>query len=246
MSRAAVLFLCALSLAGCKRGPSPGEKKLKPERRSVHAGITLVEVRVNGAGEDAPIVVGIHGRGDTPESYGELYYQYPARVRFILPRAPRPWDEGYTWFDLHINMPEAELAVSVSSAVDALHASLQEITRGRRYVVTGFSQGGFLSYALAARHGADILCALPIAGALPRPLWPRPGDRIAPTFAFHGGADPTVAPGWGRTTLEAFQRAGAEADIREYPGVRHRISDELRRDFLARLDSCLARPQAKP
>ena len=41
-----------------------------------------------------------------------------------------------------------------------------------KVVVTGFSQGGMLSYALALHHPELIEYALPISGMLPEVLWP--------------------------------------------------------------------------
>jgi phospholipase/carboxylesterase len=59
-------------------------------------------------------------------------------------------------------------------------------------VVTGFSQGAMLSYAVIARPEARVFAALPIAGLLPRELWPeaRPIGGLMPgVYAFHGAAD---------------------------------------------------------
>ncbi|HRG97155.1 MAG TPA: alpha/beta fold hydrolase [Polyangiaceae bacterium] len=130
----------------------------------------MVRLANAGAAEGAPLVFGVHGRGDTPESFSDVFHAYGTRALFYFPRAPTPYGEGFTWFDLGPGMDEATVGRNVATAAEALHARILEIARGRRYVVVGFSQGGFLAYALAARFPKELVCALPIAGALPTSL----------------------------------------------------------------------------
>ena len=192
------------------------------------------------ADEGSPVVVGIHGRGDTPESFSDIFHAYEGRARFIFPRAEAPYDEGFTWFSLAKGMDERTVAENVGRAAETLHARLGSLVGKRRYVVVGFSQGGFLSYALAAKYPDEVVCALPVAGALPSPLrpekWTSPRPRI---LAFHGEDDAVVAVDWDRTTHADLLRAGADARLVTYPGLGHRTSVELRQALYAELDRCL-------
>lgn len=207
----------------------------------------MVRLANAGAAEGAPLVFGVHGRGDTPESFSDVFHAYGTRALFYFPRAPTPYGEGFTWFDLGPGMDEATVGRNVATAAEALHARILEIARGRRYVVVGFSQGGFLAYALAARFPKELVCALPIAGALPTSLRPAPRPQALPAlFAFHGASDPLVDVAWDRASAESFRAAGGEAVLREYPGVRHRTTPALRAELYAALDGCLARLSAAP
>ncbi len=212
--------------------PAPGDMKRLPNA---------------GAGEDAPLVFGVHGRGDTPESFSDLFHAYGTRALFYFPRAPAPYGEGFTWFDLAHGMDEATVGANVAAAAEALHVRLERVARGRRYVVVGFSQGGFLAYALAARFPGELACALPIAGALPTSLRPKqrrtgPDRATLPAlFAFHGASDPLVDVAWDRASAESFRAAGGEVTLREYPGLGHRTTPALRAELYAALDGCLAR-----
>lgn len=192
------------------------------------------------ADESSPVVVGIHGRGDTPESFSDLFHTYEGRARFVFPRAEEPYDEGFTWFSLARGMDERTVAENVGRAAEALHARLASLVGKRRYVVVGFSQGGFLSYALAAKYPDEVVCALPIAGALPAPLRPEKWPPSRPSIvAFHGEADRVVADEWDRTTHAELVRAGADARLTTYPGLGHRTSPDLRQALYRELDRCL-------
>ena len=230
--------MLTLASAGCR-----GDGTTK-EKRALLAAAPEGMLRLANAAADegAPLVFGVHGRGDTPESFSDVFHAYRTPALFYFPRAPTPHGEGFTWFDLGPGMDEATVGRNVAAAADALHARIQAIARGRRYLVVGFSQGGFLAYALAARFPGELACALPIAGALPTPLRPEPRARALPAvFAFHGVADPLVDVAWDRASANSFRAAGGEVVLREYPGLRHRTTPALRAELYAALDACLAR-----
>lgn len=232
-----------LLVAGCQ-----GDGTTKEKRAALSAAPGDMRRLANGgAAESAPLVFGVHGRGDTPESFSDLFHAYAGQAVFYFPRAPTAYGEGFTWFELALGMDEATLSRNVAAAADALHARVADLARGRRYVVVGFSQGGFLAYALAARFPGELVCALPVAGALPGPLRPAPGAGPLPAvFAFHGTSDPLVDIAWDRASAASFRDAGGEVVLREYPGVRHRTTPALRVALYAALDGCLARLGARP
>jgi phospholipase/carboxylesterase len=189
---------------------------------------------------DAPLVFGIHGRGDTPESFSDTFHAYGTPARFYFPRAPTPYGEGYTWFSLGPGTTESDVATSLGEARDALHARIVAIAGHRKYAIVGFSQGGFLAYAFAAKYPGEVACAIPIAGALPATLRPRAGSTLPVVRAFHGDADARVDLAWDRDTLASFVAAGGDAKLFVFPGVAHRTTPKERSDVYAALDTCLA------
>lgn len=235
----ALATLALAHLAACETTCGDGTTKEK-RAQITHLDEGRAAVLENGGGAGpSPLVVALHGRGDTPESFSDTFHAYPTRATIVLLRGPRTYGEGASWFELHPKMTEAELAREVSSARDAVHARIAAIARGRRYAVVGFSQGGFLAFALAARYPDEVACALPIAGTLPEPLHPRPGAKLPDVFAFHGERDTKVPLEGARATAAAFTAAGGRAELVTYPTLGHTTDAEERQALGAKLDACL-------
>jgi phospholipase/carboxylesterase len=104
-------------------------------------------------------------------------------------------------------------------------------------IVTGFSQGAFMTFVLAARHPDAIAYAFPMSGGVPPALFPRDHAKTAPVFALHGTADETVAVTFDRATVDAFKADGAVVELREFPGAGHEMSPAMRRELIARVQA---------
>jgi len=195
-------------------------------------------------GESLPIVLGIHGLGDTPELFLRTFAsEMPARVRMILPRAPTAYGDGFSWFEiLGTSLAGEGFADGVIEAGERVATLIDTLTRDLHPpsppIVFGYSQGGILSYYLAAKHPTAIAAALPIAGLLPPSLGPSAAP--AATFAYHGARDELVPIDAARTTVASFRAAGGVAELREYPHLGHAISLALVRDVQAKLAEVLS------
>lgn len=207
--------------------------------------LDYLEIPTAGADPDAklPLVVAIHGLGDNPESFRLLLDDLPAQARLIVPRAPIPHGaNGFSWFEFHTSDDEAgarELAGGVDAAAGRLAkllVALQKKHQGpARAIVCGFSQGGMLSFALAAAHPELVAAAVPVAGYLPPPLWPaeRPTFRPLPKIlALHGEADPLIRLQQAKWTIEALRSNGFPVELRSWPGVRHALPPEVRAELM--------------
>lgn len=233
------------SVLGCSRPKESAPKPAAPAwpRTVTHAGVSFIELFPSGADESSPVVVAIHGRGDAPANWVDTWSRFPGRARIALPRAPIPFGEGYSWFALREGMTDAELGAAVGEAEASLWPAIQALAGGRRLLVTGFSQGGILSFALAARHGAAIAHAFPVAGSCPGPLLPKPNEPAAPLTAFHGSDDDVIAHRWGQAAVSAFVERGNEASLRTYPGVGHALPSAMRDDVWRAIVSALDAPR---
>lgn len=239
---AIALLLIASVSAACGR-PAPRAEEDSPRssaavERPAPLPLEHIELLTGGAapGEELPMIVAIHGLGDRPASFAGLFDGLPARARVVLPRAPKTWRPGYSWFDIAIPYSgnEAALEAGIGAAADLLARFIAEIserepTRGKP-VVTGFSQGGMLSFAVAVRHPDLISLAAPMGGALPEGMIPKEaGARPFPRIrAFNGEADALVPIGYARKTVGLLKEAGADAILTEYPGVGHSVSPRMR------------------
>jgi phospholipase/carboxylesterase len=188
-----------------------------------------------------PLLVVLHGLGDTPESIVKvLGAELPMPARVVAPRAPDPWSAGSSWYPLEGPGRRAAILARAERVAELItHLTRTHRTRGKP-IVTGFSQGGVLSFALAAYHGEKVQAALPIAGALPAelpaPRKPPPGLRVV---AFHGREDARIAYAAGERTVERLKAAGLDASLRSYAGVGHTISSEMLADYRGALKQAL-------
>jgi phospholipase/carboxylesterase len=224
--------LCAL--AGCARS-----KSVAWPRRTKYEGVDFIELFPGDADETAPLVVAVHGMGDKPDNWIESWRTFPARAQIVLPKAFTKYGEGFSWFELRDGMTDAELGAEVGAAEEKLWKGIAKLAGARRVIVTGFSQGGILSFAMAARHVDKVAFAFPVSGSCPGPILPKDNARAAPLVAFHGTNDNVLAFKWGQGAVNAFKEQGNDATLKAYAGVGHSITPEMRADLWAEIQKAL-------
>ncbi|MBC8073156.1 MAG: alpha/beta fold hydrolase [Deltaproteobacteria bacterium] len=213
-----------------------------PKAGNVH----YVEVLLGGAKADdaLPMIVAIHGLGDDPRNFAHLFDSFTERARLILPRGLQPSDGGggWSWFPGRARDPDVEaFSQGLGSAADELARSIELLARERKTlgkpIVTGFSQGGMLSFAIAVRHPEVVALALPVGGWLPGPLVPseHAPKQAPPVRAFHGTDDPAVRLAPTAASVDALKQHGWDVELREYAGVGHVITPEILRDLTDRI-----------
>ena len=208
------------------------------------AGVRYLEHMTGGARPDerVPMIVALHPMGGDPVDFLRLLRRYRRRARLILPYG-HPNGGMYLWYDSVRDDVAAPLvtreADRIAGAVAALVAARP--TAGKP-LVTGFSQGGIMTFALAVTHPEALAAAFPISGLLPPSLYPsaalssepRPAT-LPPVAAFHGASDLAVPTRGARASIAELQRAGYTAELREYPGVAHDTSDEEEGEIAERI-----------
>jgi phospholipase/carboxylesterase len=199
----------------------------------VHAGIRFIVTFRGGADDRAPLVVGMHGRGGKPERFAGVFQNFDGRAEIAFAQAPSKWNDGWSWFPEWHGDDDPAFVAAFDAAEKQLWQAIMELSRGRRVIVTGFSQGGILSYVLAARHPREIAYAFPIGGAAPPGFLPHDRQPTAPVYALHGAIDQVIDVGAARSTIAAFKEQGAKAELHEFPGVDHDMPAELRADLMA-------------
>lgn len=219
------------------RQASPNELQLEAT-----SGLHYLEVVTGGgvATDPLPVVVAIHGLGDRPSSFRLLLDDLPAKARVIVPRGPMPHGpDGFSWFDFRADGGDGEgarqFADGIREAGERLAVLLVSLAKkhggSSRSVVCGFSQGGILSFALAAGHPELLAAVIPVAGYLPASLWPaeRPKSRPLPkVLALHGENDHLISLESARWTVEALRSNGYDTELRSWPGVGHALVPPVR------------------
>lgn len=234
-------------LAACDPAPAPAPVGARTEMRAPTPALAYVEYVSGGAAANArlPTVVAVHGLGDTPESFLELFHDFPLEARFVAPRAPIPWGPGFAWMTTRVrDGQEAALAREIDASADRLVALIERLrTRSDvagAPVVAGFSQGGILTYAVRVKRPDLVRAALPVAGLLPEAhlgTLRRCQRGEAPIVAFHGESDVVVPFERDRVLVDRLRALGCDVTLQSFPGVRHLIPPEVRQslyDALAR------------
>jgi len=196
-----------------------------------------LELYTNGATADErlPLIVALHGYGGTPEDVPRVLHDLSVRARVLAPRGLFPVGDGWGWFPPLRETAPDEVAPGITHAADIVAKQIADEVRTRPTcgvpIVIGFSQGGFLSYALAVRTPAVVSAAFPLSGFLPAALRPKTKPADAPHItAFHGEADKIVSVSLDRETQEALAHAGYETQLQLYPGVGHAVPGPVATD----------------
>lgn len=228
-----------------RQEPSTSAKR-EPELRTAGS-LVYTEMITAGANEDAklPLIVAIHGLGDRPESFAGLFFGFDKPARIALPRAPQRYGRGYSWFEYRGDGDVKAIARGIDEAAKLVAVAIGEIARTRptsgKPVITGFSQGGMMSFAVAVKYPRQVSAAFPMGGWLPPPLWPsqRASAEQPRIVALHGEADRRVPLGPTRQSVEALKRKGYPVELHTFPGVRHAVPPALRAELFEQLSRAL-------
>jgi phospholipase/carboxylesterase len=237
-----VLTLGLAGVLACRTPQPATTRAAEPDaarsaaREAVAPTIPFVERVTGGASatDRLPLVVAMHGFGDTPEAFVGVFDGMPTRARVVALRAFDSWSGGWSWFRPGLDPNGPEFAHTVEAAAHRIARAIREIAVARpscrSIVVTGFSQGAMLSYTLAALEPDVATRFVPVAGRLGAAIAidPRRGGDVR---ALHGDADARVPIDDSRAAVSRFAEAGRDAHLETYPGVGHTISMEMRRDL---------------
>jgi len=235
---AAVVFVTSILVAAARGGA-------EDLQRDETSGLEYLEVLTGGASasDPVPLVVAMHGLGDHPESFRLLLDDLPAKARVVFPRGPMPHgDDGFSWFEFHTDDDEGKAALGegVRTSADRIAQLIVVLLKARggppRAIVCGFSQGGILSFELAAAHPEIIAQAIPVSGYLPSSLWPAEPPKLRPLpkiLALHGETDRLIPLEWAKWSVEALRSQGYDVTLRSWPGVSHALSPDMHATLLS-------------
>jgi len=194
-----------------------------------HAGLS--PLRAGVPLEDATFaLVLVHGRGGSPTGMLPL-----ARAAGALDGAViAPTAADGSWYPDRFLDPVANNEPWLSSALAAVGRGVQEARDAgippERIVLAGFSQGACLALEFVARNPDRYAGVAALAGALI-------GDngevraigtevRGTPILLACGDVDAHIPESRVRTSATSFTNAGAEVDLRIYPGLGHTVVED--------------------
>ncbi|MFN0012832.1 MAG: dienelactone hydrolase family protein [Phycisphaerales bacterium] len=178
------------------------------------------------AGAPLPLILFLHGRGECGtdglrqmiNGVPQQIIRQPDKWRAIVIMPQKP-DADRPWIDY-----EDELLLLIERACDEF-----DIDRSRIYL-TGLSQGGAGTWALAAAHPKMWAAIAPVCGFAGDFRKPNDGTEAVrigravaatPTWTFHGEADSVVPIAQTRAIVDAMKGAGGSPRFTAYPGVNH-------------------------
>lgn len=239
MLRTLTIALVTLALGSCESRPTVSTATPSASARVAAplrpAGLLAVERVTGGARpeERLPLVVALHGLGDDAASFMGLFDGLGARARVVVLQAPTPHGAGFSWFPFRPDADDATRARALTEPAARVARAIGELaalrpTRGKP-LVTGFSQGGMLSFTIAARHPEVIGMAIPVGGLLPPPLFPQTEVADAPRVqALHGAKDSLVPEADGYRGVGALAQKGYDARFDSFGDVGHQIPPAMR------------------
>jgi phospholipase/carboxylesterase len=237
--------------------PAPSLPELPPDAedfrvRSGSAGGFLYLEHVIGVVEPdkpLPMVVVLHGRGSRAHLVGDPFRALPHPVRVIVPQARDVLGDGYQWLPVRVGEGLVErLSSSLFQVSNELAAFIRDMqntyaTAGKP-IVSGFSQGGLVTIALAIHHDDVVGHALPIAGWLPPPLEPayRRSDLSFPIVrSMHGTLDQIVPLEETRSLFSRLRDKEFDVELVEFEGVEHDVSTAMNALFRVWLEQAVCR-----
>lgn len=231
--------------------PAPTAKSA-PGRAGNIGKLKFVERIFNpGQQTELPVLVMIHGLGDKPAHFfrfgDPLTSPHRALALQGIHQYSGSFGNGFAWFLTRVKDRKIKkLAQEINHAASVVAKGLVALNKKehkphRKYLVTGFSQGGILSYALAIQYPELIEAAVPISGLLPAPARKIKGDTRPKIIAFHGEADRIVPFERAQTLGTWLKKQGFDYELKSYPEVGHRIPQPMYEPLLKTLDQLLAR-----
>ncbi len=209
------------------------------------AGLWVAEIEIGEVEEGTalPLVMMLHGRGDSPRLPGGPFGRVPTPMRVLIPRGPLVLGQGFAWAKLSVTSGRFDelandLLVQARRLARVLdHFRALRPTAGSP-IVTGFSQGGMLAWVLAMRYPNSVGLALPLSAWVPPAARNDPLTAV-PTRALHGKSDPIVPVGPTRSLVQLLQQAGNEVEWLEYDGVGHEMTAAMNAQFEEWLEAAL-------
>lgn len=234
-------LVCLLSVVVACFAPSVSTRAEAPK-------LAFIELLSGGANtkETLPLLIAMHGLGDSPEGFAPLFASLPIKARIIAPRAPDPWGEGSSWYPIDDEVAKPRvIRQRAQLVIDLIKQVMQTRPTKGLPVVTGFSQGGVLSFALAAEHASLLRAAFPIAGTLPVQITPAKAPSAGfEVTAFHGTVDRRITFADGERSVRTLKSKGYAATLQAFEGVGHGVSPAMQSALFTALSRALTNTPA--
>ena len=209
-------------------GPLPASATTPLTPASGATPLTAIESVDAGTGNDSPILVALHGYGDTPRGFLRLVRKLVPGCRLFALQAPRRHPRrGFSWYRIGTASEQKDILESAERVAAFLTELRAKYPNTKAPLLFGYSQGAVVGLELARRFPTHTRGVLAIAGYLDT----SPPARAANTankpaiLLVHGKADTVVPFRRALETRDALRRLNYEVSLVQHEQG-HRISDE--------------------
>ena len=168
-----------------------------------------------GSGDTLPMLVALHGNGDTAKNfYATALDKYSVPVRIILIKGPFARGRGHAWPWSAADF--IKYGAATNEAISILAAKYP--TTGKP-VLLGFSGGAMMAYYQAVNHGDSYSFIFPVSGQLTNAhLGDKSVNVGAKVFPYHGKSDNVLSFGGGKAAASLLKAKGVFVRFTEFDG----------------------------
>ena len=154
--------------ASPKRAVPPPAQRLIERRGDSEGPIPYRVVEPSEAGPKTPLVIALHGRGDTAEGFSRLVTRLAVHARVVVGEGPMAWGMmgGRQWYEMGSGEAVAQIrqrVVDLGVLVDKLQKLYPEAGKPALF---GFSQGAVVSLQAALEIGDRLSAVAALSGYL--------------------------------------------------------------------------------
>ncbi|MHC4605959.1 MAG: PHB depolymerase family esterase [Planctomycetota bacterium] len=204
-----VLFLCIFTLAVPLQARQDGKKQ------SSKSGLSYILSKAKDTEGDAPLLLCLHGKGDTPENFSHVLSVFGGED-FTKFTAVVPGGPGRQW--------QYSNCQKIMDLLDEI-ISKHKIDTNRVHVM-GFSQGAYITLTLGARRPKRFATMAGFSGGWVGGTEPAEGIKDVKVMLVHGKADRVVPPSGSRKAKKVLEAAGCKVIHKEIDGWGHKLRKE--------------------
>ncbi|WP_367754406.1 alpha/beta hydrolase [Flavobacterium sp. WC2430] len=189
-----------------------------------------------------PLLLLLHGYGSNEEDLFSFATELPDDYYVISARAPHTLQYGsYAWYAINFDENQNKFSDNeqakvsrdlITTFIDELIATYPIDTDN--IILTGFSQGAILSYAVALSHPEKIQKVVALSGYISEPIFEENYKNNdfsnLKIFASHGTVDQVIPVDWARKTKPFLDNLNIKSTYKEYP-IGHGVSPQNFYDF---------------
>jgi len=186
------------------------------------------------AAKPCGLIVALHAEMSNPADMIAAWAPVADKMGMIVvaPEAPQRLDEGRCQWTASSDSEKL-----VSAVLDAVRKEYK--IDDARTVLTGFSDGGWMTFRMAADKPGAFRGLIPVAGHtanISASAFKRDSLKDVRAFIMIGGREPAAALSGNRTVRRMLESAGATVTLETYPGVGHEFPKERDKELTRALE----------